>query len=104
MRVAIVGDRISITGFKALGVDTFPVGKEADAAGAWSTIKLDDYAVVFVTEPVYEALTEEIQAVRRGDLPVVTVIPAVTAGRRVGVEDLRKLVERAVGTDVMFRE
>jgi len=104
MRIAMIGGKTSTSGFRPLGVDTYEVAGPADAPEVWKRIRLDEYSIVFVTEPVYQALKGELVPMTGGALPVITVIPAVTGSREVGIQSLRAMVERAVGTDVMFRE
>jgi V/A-type H+-transporting ATPase subunit F len=104
MKVAMVGEQTSVVGFRPIGIDTFEVPGPADAAAVWERLEIDEYAVIFITEPVYEVLKGELEPLRLLSLPVITVIPAVTGSKKVGGEELRALVERAVGTDVMFRE
>jgi V/A-type H+-transporting ATPase subunit F len=76
----------------------------SDAVTVWQQVDPDDYAVLFITEPVYEVLRDELESLRGRTVPVITVIPEVSGSRGLGEEELRLLVERAVGTDVMFRE
>jgi len=103
MKVGMLGGRTSILGFRALGVDTFTVPRPQDAPGVFSGIDLAGYVVLFVTEPVYEVLKKEPGALEERELPVITVIPAVTSEGGVGLRELKALVERAVGTDVLLR-
>jgi V/A-type H+-transporting ATPase subunit F len=104
MKIAMIGGKTSTMGFRALGVDTFEVLKPADAPSSWRQMKLEDYAVVFVTEPVYQVLKQDIEALPLAGLPIVTVIPSVAGSKGTGYDNVRRLVERAVGTDVMARE
>lgn len=103
MKVGMLGGRTSILGFRALGVDTFTVPRPQDAPEVFGRIELSDYAVLFITEPVYEVLKEDLASLEGRPLPVVTVIPAVTSTGGVGLSELKALVERAVGTDVLMR-
>src|SRR5659263_15169 len=104
MKIAMIGGKSSTMGFRALGVETFEVLKPADAAAAWRGMELERYAVVFVTEPVYQVLRKEIEAVPLEGPPIVTVIPSVAGSRGAGYDVVRRLVERAGGTGVMARE
>lgn len=104
MKVAVIGDRTSVAGFKALGLDTFILREPSKARDVWRRLDLDSYAVIFLTEPVYETLAGEREQLKRQVLPVVSVIPAVTGSRHVGYEEIRTMVESAVGSDVMFRD
>jgi V/A-type H+-transporting ATPase subunit F len=104
LKIAMIGGKTSTLGFRSLGVDTFEVRVPSDAPDSWAKIRLEEYAVVFVTEPVYAVLRQDIEALPQGSLPVVTIIPSVLGATGIGYENVRRLVERAVGTDVMARE
>lgn len=103
MKVGMIGGSTSTLGFRALGVDTFAVPSPGEAQEVWKRVVPSEYAVLFITEPVYEVLREDLTALSEQPLPVITVIPAVTGSRGVGLADLKVLVERAVGTDVLLR-
>ncbi len=104
MKMAIVGDETATAGFKALGLDAFTVTEPARAPEVWNAVDPDEYSIIFITEPEYRALSAELEHLRTRIYPVVTVLPSVGGGRNAGRDELRGLVERAVGTDVMFRE
>ena len=46
---------------------------------------------------------QKVEALRDEALPVITVIPAVAGSRGIGQEEIRALVEKAVGADIMSR-
>ena len=46
-----MGDRDSIYGFAALGLDTFPVTDPAEASKKLRQLAEGEYAVVYITEP-----------------------------------------------------
>lgn len=104
MKVAMIGGKTSIIGFKALGVETFAVPRPEDSPEVWNEVKQAEYAIIFMTEPIYEVLRLPVDELRGEKLPVITVIPAVAGSREVGMEETRALVEKAVGADVLFRQ
>ncbi len=104
MKVAMIGGKTSTIGFRALGVETFAVHRPEDSLEVWSDIRPAEYAIIFMTEPIYEVLRREVDELREEKLPVVTVIPAVVGSMEVGMEETRALVEKAVGADVLFRQ
>ena len=57
-KIAIVGDRTSVAGFRPLGFAVFPVEQPSAARALWPELASGEYDIVFVTEPVYEALGE----------------------------------------------
>lgn len=104
MKVGMIGGKTSTIGFRALGVETYPVPKPTDAHEVWEKINPGEFGIIFVTEPVYEVLKDRIQESRKVRLPVITVIPAVAGSTGVGRSQVKKLVEKAVGTDIMTKE
>jgi len=102
MKVALIGSASSVVGFRALGVDAYVVTKPEDAVEVWNSIDLAEYAVIFVTEDLLEALAEELDPSDYQALPVITVIPSAMGGKGSGIERLRVLVEKAVGTDIFL--
>jgi vacuolar-type H+-ATPase subunit F/Vma7 len=82
--VAIVGDAVSVAGFRPLGVAVFPVEHPQDSRALWPRLASGEFAVVFVTEPVYDALADLVSEVADRPVPCVTVIPGVGSGWRGG--------------------
>ncbi|MCR5627918.1 MAG: V-type ATP synthase subunit F [Lachnospiraceae bacterium] len=99
-KIAVVGDSDSIYGFASVGFDTYPARTESDALHKVKEI-WSDYAIIYVTESCYEALTEEIDK-KLTPLPVITPIPGVKNNTGIGVANVKKAVEVAVGSDIIF--
>lgn len=102
--VAIVGDSTSVAGFRPLGFAVFPVERPNDARDLWPRLSAGDYSVVFVTEPVYEAIGDLAAETADRPLPAVTVIPGVGSTGGVGEAKLSRAIERALGTQVLIGE
>ncbi len=104
MKVAVVGDRTSVAGFKPLGFAVFALGTPAEARGLWPELAGGEYGVVLVTEPVYEEIDDLVAEVADRALPAVTVIPGAGSEGGVGEKKLARAIERALGTKVLIRE
>ena len=104
LKVAAVGDSASVAGFRILGFEGIEVGDPLEARDLWPRLAGGDYAVVFVTEPVYEAVADLAAAAVDKALPAVTVMPV--AGRRgdVGRRKIDRAIERALGTSFPTQE
>lgn len=100
-KVAIMGDKTSVLGFKALGLDTYSLIRPEDGRELWPQIKEQDYGVIFVTEPVYEVMEDLFKEVSEQVTPAVVIIPATTGGIGLGMEKIRRIIERAVGADIL---
>jgi len=103
-RIAIVGDAVSVAGFRPLGLATFAVERPADARGHWEELASGEFAIVFVTEPVYEQIADLVAETADAPVPAVTVIPGVGSAGGVGGAKLDGAIERALGTKMPVRE
>lgn len=103
-KIAIVGDAVSVAGFRPLGMSTFAVERPAEARLLWPELSGGAYGVVFVTEQVYEAIEDLVAETADRPLPAVTVIPGVGSAGGVGGAKLERAIERALGTKVLFGE
>jgi V/A-type H+/Na+-transporting ATPase subunit F len=99
LRMAMIGGFTSVAGFKALGVDVFPVASPQDGPAVWDALPRDRYAVVMITEPVYEVLLERLADFPAlEDLPVVLAVPAVSGSTGLSRASIKKRVEKALGS------
>lgn len=103
-RVAIVGDAVSVAGFRPLGFAVFAVERPEEAREHWARLSSGEFGVVFVTEPVYAAVSDLVREIADRPVPAVTVIPGVGSPGGVGGEKLGKAIERALGTKMPVRE
>jgi vacuolar-type H+-ATPase subunit F/Vma7 len=101
-KVAIVGDSTSVAGFGPLGVAVFAVEDPSEARELWPGLSDGSYSVVFVTEPVYEAVADLAAETADRPVPAVTVIPGAGSPGGVGREKLERAIVRALGTTVPF--
>lgn len=99
LKVAMIGDWDSVVGFKAIGVEAFVVASPVDGAALWESLPLERYAVVMITEPVYDVLRERIAdfAAHEG-LPVVMAVPTVSGSLGLGKTMVKKRVVKALGS------
>ena len=101
-KMAVLGEYDSIYGFATLGLDTFPVTDPAEAAKELHRLASNEYAVIYITEHLAEQIEHEIEKFKEQMLPAVILIPGVYGNTGKGVEGVRKSVEQAVGSDILF--
>lgn len=97
-KIAVIGDTTSVAGFRALGFEVLVADRPEDARGMLGGLVNGEYAVVFVTEPVYAAIAEQVAEYSDRALPAITVVPAVDSAGGVGGAKLERAIERALGT------
>lgn len=105
-KIAVMGDWDSIYGFGALGLDTFRV-EEGEAEEAVHTLRglaEQNYAIIYVTEALAAKISAEIERYRTQDRPAIILIPGISGNTGEGIAAVRKSVEQAVGSDIIFKQ
>ncbi len=100
--IAVMGDRDSIYGFAALGLDTFFVRTGEEIRQCFGRLSGGEYGVIYITEAAASSIPEEIEKVRTQTLPAVILIPGVWGNTGAGIANVKKSVEQAVGSDILF--
>ena len=76
-------------------------GKNIVKMAALKALFESGYAIVYVTEALYAHLPKAADGAT-SSLPAVIPIPGITGNTGLGVARVRKFVERAVGSDILF--
>ena len=101
-KIAVMGDRDSIYGFASVGLDIFPIEDASVALRTINSLIENEYAVIYMTESLYVALANELQSFKELKIPAIIPIPGVFGNSGVGIEQIKKSVEKAVGSDILF--
>ena len=99
-KIAVLGDRDSVLGFRALGLDVFFADDAETGRKTLHRLAQESYAVVYVTEQLAQQLTAEIARYKDAPLPAVILIPGKTGSLGIAGAALHDAVERAVGADI----
>ena len=99
-KIGVLGDRDSIYGFGALGLDVSPV----ERAKALRRLADEGYAVLYVTEALCAQIPEELDRLRERPLPAVVPIPGLFGNTGLGMQQVKHSVEQAVGSDILANE
>ncbi len=100
-KIAVMGDRQSILGYGALGLDTFFTKDKEDAAKTLHSLAKRGYAVIYITEAAAALIPEEIERYNFSPLPAVILIPGASGNTGQGLRALHESVEKAVGSDIL---
>ncbi len=103
-KVAVMGPYDSIYGFAALGLHTFPVTDGEEGKKLLRQLAAEEYAVVYVTEGLAAEINSEIEKYKEQLLPAIILIPGIAQNTGAGVAGVKKSVEKAVGSDIIFGE
>ena len=100
-RIAVLGDKDSVLGFKALGLSTYAVDSAEEARTTLHRIAKEDFAVIYVTETLAVELEHDINRYKDDLTPAIILIPGKEGSLGIGMSNIKKAVERAVGADIL---
>jgi V/A-type H+-transporting ATPase subunit F len=103
-KIAVIGDKDSILGFKTIGVDTFPATESEDALKTLKKLVSDEYGVIFITEELASELHSVLDELNKRFLPAVVLIPNSKGTLGIGMDQIKQNVEKAIGADILFRK
>ena len=102
-KIGVMGGRETVMGFKALGLDIYPVESLEEARGIFREITREEeqYAIIYVEENLAQGLQHEIDKFKDVPTPAIILIPGREGPLGLGRSALKSAVERAVGSDIL---
>ena len=103
LKIAVIGGRETVMGFKALGLETYPVADATEASHILRTLtrQSDEYAIIYIEENLAQQLAAEIDKFKDSPTPAIILIPGREGSLGLGQSALKAAVERAVGTNIL---
>jgi len=105
MKIAIIGNLDTIKGFKLLGIDVFGIDSIEQAKEVLFSVysSHENYALIFLTENWFIQLRNEIKQFEERSLPAIIAIPSVESKKSITGEELSRIIERAIGSDILSK-
>lgn len=103
-KIAVIGGSDSVIGFKALGLDTYPVDNGDEAKRVLREITkpaADEYAIIYIEETMAAHMLPEIKKYDEKPSPAIILIPGRDGPIGLGQSALKEAVEKAVGSDIL---
>lgn len=100
-KIAVIGDKASVYGFAALGLDTYPVTDPKEAINRLKRLADGNYAVIYITEQLAELIPEELSRLNKQPLPAVIPIPGVYGNTGMGMKAVQENIIKAVGSEII---
>lgn len=103
LKIAVMGGRSTVMGFKALGLEIFPAETAEEARQLLHHITRpgEDYAIIYIEEGLAKDLSAEIDKFKDSPTPAIILIPGREGPLGLGQSALKAAVERAVGSDIL---
>ncbi|MBU0578000.1 V-type ATP synthase subunit F [Patescibacteria group bacterium] len=111
-KIAIIGSRETILGFKALGLEPVYATNSSEAVESMFSLKREKmgaegesrnkYAILFVMEDLMMDVTpDDYKKLTADPLPAIIPLPSHLGSTGYGLKKLKGIVERAVGMDIL---
>lgn len=100
-QIAAVGDWESVMGFRALGLDTYPVTSPEEAREKIRELAKTNCAVIYLTEQLAKDLEDVISHYKDELRPAIILIPGRAGSLGIGKANIQRAIERAVGADIL---
>ena len=99
-KIAVIGDKGSVLGFKAIGFDVFEAEEGQSIGELVSELAKDQYGIIFVTEEIVALNQDVVERYKDDMVPAIIPIPSRNGSMGIGMDNIHKNVERAVGADI----
>ena len=100
-RIAVIGDWESVMGFRALGLDTYPVSSVEEAKERVRELAKGDCAVIYLTETLAKDMEDVLDRYKDELTPAIILIPGREGSLGIGKANIQQAIERAVGADIL---
>ena len=100
-KVGIIGDKDTVMGFLALGIDIFPAYSAEEIKKTIHKLAEKEYAIIYITEEASLKAKESLAKYKDMELPV---IPGIGGSMGLGMNEVRESAKRAIGADILFSE
>lgn len=100
-KLKVIGDKNSVLAFKSIGVDVLTPRKERHEIRDAIRENEDEYGVIFITETYASLIPDVINKYKSKPLPAIILIPDSQGSLGIGMAEIKKNVEKAVGTDIL---
>ena len=91
-QIAVVGDKDSVLGFKALGLATFPVDSVDQARTTLHTIAKENYGIIYLTETLAASMDSDIARYKDALTPAIILIPGKEGSQGIGMRNIHKRI------------
>lgn len=100
-KIAVIGDKDSVLAFMALGIDVFIAYEKEETRDIVDKLSRKDYGVIFITEQLAVKIPATIKRYDEKIIPAIILIPSNQGTLGIGINNLNKNVEKAVGANIL---
>lgn len=102
-KIAVIGDKDSVLGFKAVGMDVFFTG-DINLNNIIDDLVKKEYAVIFIVEELLSEISDSIEKYYEAIIPAIIPIPSNRGTLGIGMKNIKNAAEKAIGVDILFND
>jgi V/A-type H+-transporting ATPase subunit F len=102
-KIALISDKETGLIFKNLGIDDLEARTSEEASDILKE-KSEEYGIIFITEDLALQIADTIEEYSSSSLPAIIEIPSSKGPTGLGRMKMKRICERAVGADILFKE
>ena len=103
-KIAVIGNADSVKGFRAVGLDVFEVNDKENAEKLIKTLADNDFSIIYITERLFSLCAHEIQKFDERKEVAIIPIPGTFGNNGIGMSNVSRSVEKAVGSDILSND
>ena len=100
LKIAAIGDRESVSGFKTIGMDVFSPFDKDECRILLKELCQGEYAAIYITEEFAVCCDDIIKKYDESVTPAIILIPGVKNNTGHGMRQVNISVEKAVGSQL----
>lgn len=100
-KAAVIGDRQSVMGFRALGLTVASAETAQQAEQALHELAKSQHAIIYITEQLAAKIPDAVAEYLDSPETAIIPIPSKDGVLGIGNTELHSAVERAVGADIL---
>jgi len=101
-KIAVIGEKASVMGFRSIGFEVFEQNTAEEIEATVARLVKEQYGVVFITEQALAKTPQLLDKYKQKRIPAIIPIPGREGALGIGMDGVRRNVERAVGADILF--
>lgn len=102
--IGAVGERDAVLALKAVGMEVIPAVTAEEIAQAVKKLVKRGCVVIFITEQAAVLIPETLERYQSEPVPAIIPIPGSRGTEGIGMQRLKKNVEKAIGADILFQK
>ncbi len=102
--MGVVGEKDAVLAFRALGMEVIDATTASEVALGVHQLVQQGIRVLFITEAAANVGTETLGKYYSDPNITIIPIPGTTGTDGLGLKEVRKNVEKAIGADILFKD